>query len=193
MISVISSFPRQKSSGDSHKGFTLIEVLLVLAIIGIVTAITLPQFVNSMRGNRLRVAVSSVIRAGRFARSMAVMKQTDLVLSFDIDKGIMSVSEVSIVNPPETNDINNVTEDQDGTPIVVKPVVKKKELLSRKLDQVSFEYIDINGDTTSGGTCSIIYSSNGRCDPYTVKVKDKYGKSVVIKVDALSSARTEKN
>ncbi len=191
MISAISSFLCNKYDSGGRKGFTLIEVLLVLAIIGIVTAITIPQFVNSMRGNRLRVAVSSVVRAGRFARSMAVMKQTDIVLSFDIDKGTISVNEISVINPPTTNDVGTVTENDDGEPVAAKPVVKSTELLSRKLDQVSFDYIEINDDTISGGTCSIIYSSNGRCEPYTVKVKDEYGKSVIIKVDALSSARTE--
>lgn len=191
MISAISYFLCNRSDSGGRKGFTLIEVLLVLAIIGIITAITIPQFVNSMRGNRLRVAVSSVVRAGRFARSMAVMKQTDIVLSFDVDKGTISVNEVSVINPPTTNDVSDVAENDDGEPVAAKPVVKSTELLSRKLDQVSFDYVEINDDTISGGTCSIIYSSNGRCEPYTVKVKDEYGKSVVIKVDALSSARTE--
>ena len=69
---------------DVKRAFTLIEVLLVVAIIGVVTAVSTPYFVRSIRGNRLRVAARTVVMAGRYARSMAVLRQTELPL-LDLD------------------------------------------------------------------------------------------------------------
>ncbi len=173
-------------------GFTLIEMLLVLVLIGIISAITIPQFVNSMRGNRLRVGVKSVVMAGRYARSMSVMKQTDILLTFNIDEGTIVVDEVALtaaaVKSLRSDDSFDSEDDE-----AVKPemAITRTELLSRKLDQVSFEYIEIDGDMITSGSGSVIYSSNGRCHPYTVKVSDDQGKSVIVEVDALSAAKTE--
>ena len=164
---------------------------MVLALIGIITAITVPQFVNSMRGNRLRVAVRSVVMAGRYARSMAVMRQTDIVLSFNIDDGIITVEQISVADAVEAVDVDAVDDyDSEDSGIPMK-VMQHTELLSRKLEDVSFVYVEIDDDAISAKTCSLIYSSNGRCTPYSVKVSDAQGKSVVVNVDALSSASTE--
>lgn len=74
-------------------GFTLIEILLVLMIIGIVTAVVAPGFARSIRGNRLRTAARSVVMAGRYARSMAVLEQKAMDVSFDIDAATVSVGD----------------------------------------------------------------------------------------------------
>jgi prepilin-type N-terminal cleavage/methylation domain-containing protein len=181
-------------NGNNKKlvGFTLIEMLLVLVLIGIISAITIPQFVNSMRGNRLRVAVKSVVMAGRYARSMAVMKQNDILLSFDIDNGIITVDEVSLTDAVAENLLSDESDAPErGETEAPKKVLNRTELLSRKLDQVVFEYVEIDGDTITSKSGSVIYSSNGRCTPYSVKVSDETGKSVVVEVDALSTAKTE--
>jgi len=71
----------------------MIELLLVVAIIAVIAAVSTPSFVRSIRGNRLRVATRTVVMAGRYARSMAVVRQEELPLRFDLDGGKVSVGD----------------------------------------------------------------------------------------------------
>lgn len=43
------------------RGFTLIELLMVTAILAIVSLVSVPYLIHSMRGNRLRTAARAVV------------------------------------------------------------------------------------------------------------------------------------
>lgn len=148
---------------DCRSSFTLIEMLLVLAIIGITTAIVIPNYVQSMKGNRLRTAVRTVVKAGRYARSIAVLKQVPITITFDLTDTSVSV------------------EGGEG-----------RDNIKRTLDRVSVEYVQsTEEDRTIDGKYSLVYQTNGRCKPYEVKIVDNDGSAVLIKVDALATAETE--
>jgi prepilin-type N-terminal cleavage/methylation domain-containing protein len=201
-----------------HRAFTLIELILVIAIISVVTAITLPNLVSSMRGNRLRAASRAVVMAGRYARSMAVLKQEEMAVVFDIDGRKITVASGGSPRPATmgsddgmgdnqaqtgrwTNnvskphvaevDTNAVSENDTGGGMPPIGGVTGGENATFMLDRVKIEYIDMKrGDKITKGKYSILYRSNGRCEPYTVRITDEYGASVTIDVDSLSSAKT---
>lgn len=173
---------------------------MVLAIMGILTVVTLPTFVRSLRGNRLRTAARSVVMAGRYARSMAVMKQRDMTLTFDLEQGQVRVDAVVVGAPkPEEDSGENAPDGLPGyfarddlVPEDDQPITVQGQELTRRLDRAHFEYVDINGEDRrySEGRCSVLYRSNGTCTPYEVGIADEQGGAVVVEVDALSSAQT---
>jgi len=60
----------------SSRGFSLIEILTVLAIIGIMSLITVPLFMNYQRRNQVRSALREFTTTLRKARSEAIGQQS---------------------------------------------------------------------------------------------------------------------
>lgn len=61
-------------------GFTLIELLIVLAIIGTLVLIVVPQVGEGMATTKIATAARSVAQASRYARTMALLNQTETEL-----------------------------------------------------------------------------------------------------------------
>lgn len=189
-----------------RQAFTLIELLLVVAIIGVVTAITLPAFVASTRGNRLRAAARTVVQMGRYARSMAVLRQGDMVVTFDLDRHTVSArpGEGATTNAL-SGDGDAGAEDAVGTaPLAVDQSPESDrpagaghatgaETLTRKLEPVTIDYVDPGGNAAPvrQGVFTAVFSGNGRCTPYTVQIRDPFNTAVRIDVDALAVTATE--
>ena len=76
----------------SRRAFTLVEILLVIVIIVVISAVTLPSFVRSIQGNRLRTAGRTVVAVARYARSMALLHQCEVEVAFMLDKSTIVVS-----------------------------------------------------------------------------------------------------
>jgi type II secretory pathway pseudopilin PulG len=198
----------------SLRSFTLIELILVLTIISVVVAVSTPSLIASIRGNRLRTASRLVVTSGRYARSMAVMKQVEMAVNFDIDKGTISVVQLEKRNNPDKNPADEDTSaiesrnkgrsgnakgtnriDMVEAPLDDNPAPAagfEDRFAVQRLDRVKITSVEIQkGEARDKGTCVVDYRSNGTCDPYVVKLTDQYGVSVTIEVDALSSVKTE--
>jgi len=78
-----------------QRGYTLAEALVVVAIIGLVSGVSVPFFVNYMRQNRIRSSASYFQTALRYARQRAVTKHTQTRISFlpNTDPGEYTIFE----------------------------------------------------------------------------------------------------
>jgi prepilin-type N-terminal cleavage/methylation domain-containing protein len=186
----------------SHrKGFSLIELMLVVAVIGIASAVTLPSFYRSLRGNRLRTAGRAVVIAGRYARSMAVMKQQVMVVEFNLTRSEISVRPARAeAAAPAASDSDDVFTSPSMTPSVLTDEVSSEDAgsgkveLKRLLDRVTIVSVDVDGVEAmeQDNIVTIQYSNNGRCTPYSVLIKDEFDMAIRVDVDHLAGIQTER-
>lgn len=183
------------NSSPHSRGFTLVEVLMVLAIIGIATIIAMPSLVKSIRGNRLRVGARTIVMAGNYARTMAILRNQEMKLVLNRDAGSVTVEPLfeaapsSTASTPPAPETQATTNEPTETTSALPPVRIVRQLDAVRIDTVT---IDRQRERSPDKDSVVVYQSNGRCNPYEVRVVDEFDSAMIITVDAVASPKVRK-
>ena len=71
----------------NEKGFTLIEMAVVVLLTGVLVGIAVPRVKDTIAGDRLKKTTRQIIAVSRDLRNDSVREQVDYELYFDIDNG----------------------------------------------------------------------------------------------------------
>lgn len=82
-----------------QSGFTITELLLVLVLIGILSAISMPTLNGFATTRRLKASASTIRNLLTFARDMAITDQTTHLIVFDIDNSRCWLASSETFNP----------------------------------------------------------------------------------------------
>lgn len=99
----------------SKRGFTLIELVIVMALVGILLAVALPQYISWRKGAAYNNAAYQVMGALRQARSQAVSEKREHRVEFDVSAGRYQLTR----KDPITN-LYEIVQNETGFPPEVK-------------------------------------------------------------------------
>lgn len=190
---VIRGRPRSRRAG-----FTLMEMLLVVVIIGVATAVVIPSFSASFRGARLKSAARTVAMASRFARSTAVLHQKDVALIFYPERNELEM--VSIQQGAGASDREQFLDSRDDravaglldedeepfNPELPLPSIES-ELVRQLPDGIGILDVEVNGEVFDiEGSYLVNFYANGMSDEFVLRLVDDTERQAEVSIDPLS-------
>jgi len=77
---------RMKNTVPGQKGYTLIEISVVIVLIGVILLLAIPRVQDTLTGDRMRSAVRNLSGTARDLKASAVREQVDHFLHLDLDQ-----------------------------------------------------------------------------------------------------------
>ncbi len=76
---------RSRRDGTGEKGFSLVEVLVIVAIVGLIAAIAIPNISVWLRSMKYKETAWDILSKSRLARQLAITRNREHRVEFDID------------------------------------------------------------------------------------------------------------
>ncbi len=149
-----------KISASKNRGFTLLELIVVLVIISLTSALALPQLTGALSGTNLKTAAKKIAASLRYARSRAVSEKIIYVAILDTDK-----NRLMLMSPSKADN-------SDEAKVYVLPEgLRLKSGTEREKDRKEFRIAFYPSGSSTGGK---------------VIVTDERGKKYIIRVDFIT-------
>lgn len=151
--------------GMRGAGFTLVEIMIVVAILGLVLAMGAPSFVRTLQKEPLRQAVTDVSEILSHARATAILRGVPAQARLRSD-GRMTVELVATVT--------GLRDDQAGA---VDPEQESAALMLRQLDpDIVISLLEVNfRSQMDQPVARVRFHPNGTCDDFTMVLEYRNG------------------
>ena len=154
----------------NKKGFTLLEMLVVLVLISLVTALVAPRLTSPLGNLQLKTAVKKIAGSLRYARSLAASEKVNRVCDFDFENQKVTISSES---EPGAGDDSGSPEVGRGITYVLPEGVHLKKAYA--------------GDVAVGnGIFQVVFFANGSSSGGDIVLSSDNGRAMLIHIDFIT-------
>ena len=168
-------------------GFSLLEILIALVILGILVCVAAPAFATYRQRNSVRIAARELESTLRYVRSRAITRAACSGIKFT---GAGSLWFLAVYDDGDNDGIRSDDIRKGTDPIVRRPVPLMPQLQAARIGLLPFAIKDPDGDPLpptkspvefgTSGTCS--FSPIGDGTPGSIYVTDEVGDLYCIRV-----------
>jgi len=97
----------------AQKGFSLIEILVVMVFIAVMAGIVSSSMTKSLKNTKLRAASKNLVSALRYTRGQAVVKHEEKTMTFDVEKKTYKAPRKKTVQVPDEMEMYVYTADSE--------------------------------------------------------------------------------
>lgn len=195
-----------------RQGFTMIEMLVVIAIICICVTLTLPSFVEAQRAAGLRTSAQTVVMTAKYARSMSILKQIDMALVVYRGEGRLELvsfaessanadtdyfidqrnSQQAMLDQSVSDRHAGDSVDTNEAPPPPPPI--KVELMRELAEGITIKDLEIRGsDNKDDEVTWVFFNRNGTSSGFVLTLEDPRGSITKIDMDGISGMVTAKS
>jgi prepilin-type N-terminal cleavage/methylation domain-containing protein len=179
-----------------NRGFTIIEIMVVIAIMAIVMAVGIPSMYRALQRDDLARAVNDTVEGCKMARDRAILQGIpyEFVVKGASELNVAPASQKKVM---EENQDSSQPETTDSSDHGTSPSNSESPAsgFPRKLaEEVEIQLLDVNfHDHMRGGTAEdarVKFFPNGTSDEFTIVYNFK-GKQRTIQLDIVTGLATE--
>jgi len=172
---------------STRKGFTLLEIGLVLMILVIVSAIALPMFASTLQQERLRKATESIGADWTRTRSIAMQTGETQLWACKLGTGQFSVSAANPDINADTGGGSSATDllSQNMTKTLPTDVVISQAMISESDTIMS---MSLSSETSESGVATMFFYPDGTCSAarLTLNRQDDSSTSMSVMINGLA-------
>lgn len=148
--------------------FTLIEIMIVVAILGIVMSMGVPAIYRAQQKEGMRKAVSDIVEVCSNARAQAILRGTTVELRIRPQEGRFEVTA-----PPTAPRPGSTPGEEPRVEAVVPAPPPPRSGLSAQIpDRIGFEMVDVNFvEYKEAEEARVRFHPNGTSDEMTVVLR----------------------
>ena len=156
-----------------YKGFTLVELLVTIAIAGILATVAVPSFTAVIKNNRLIAKTNDLVSDINLARSEAIKRGTRVILCHSANPSVSNPTCSGSANTWTTGWLMFASGDTNGTfdtatDTLIQIGQPARSSLTIKTNNVAADNLEYNpdGTTNEGGGIAVFALCDDRGEQY---------------------------